>query len=57
MTHTFREFKKHKGDIETRSKGSLTSGEQGPATSFALNRLQEREDFLSLQRKLFIKGK
>ena len=56
MTHTFREFKKHKGDIETRSKGSLTSGEQGPATSFALNRLQDRGRFFVSPAEIIYKG-
>ena len=56
MTHRFREFKKHKGDIETRTKGSLTSGEQGPATSFALNRLQDRGRFFVSPTEVIYKG-
>jgi GTP-binding protein len=56
MTHRFREFKKHKGGIETRTKGSLTSGEQGPATAFALNRLQDRGRFFVAPTEFIYKG-
>ena len=56
MTHRFREFKKYKGGIETRTKGSLTSGEQGPATSFALNRLQDRGRFFVAPTEVIYKG-
>jgi len=56
MTHRFTEFKKHKGNIETRTKGSLTSGEQGPATSFALNRLQDRGRFFVSPTDIIYKG-
>jgi len=56
MTHRFREFKKHKGEIGTRTKGSLTSGEQGPATSFALNRLQDRGRFFVSPAEIIYKG-
>jgi len=45
MTHRFREFVAHKGDIPTRLKGSLISMEQGSATPFALNKLQDRGRF------------
>ena len=56
MTHRFKEFKAHKGSIETRTKGSLTSGEQGPATSFALNRLQDRGRFFVSPTEIIYKG-
>ena len=56
MTHRFREFKKHKGHLETRTKGSLTSGEQGTATSFALNRLQDRGRFFVAATDVIYKG-
>ena len=56
MTHRFREFKPHKGDILTRTKGSLTSSEQGPATSFALNRLQDRGRFFVDPTEIIYKG-
>ena len=56
MTHRFREFKKHKGGIQTRTKGSLTSGEQGPATAFALNRLQDRGRFFVAPTEIIYKG-
>ena len=56
MTHRFREFKKYKGNILTRTKGSLTSGEQGPATAFALNRLQDRGRFFVAPTEIIYKG-
>ena len=56
MTHRFKEFKAHKGIIETRTKGSLTSGEQGPATAFALNRLQDRGRFFVSPSDIIYKG-
>ena len=45
MTHRFREFGPHKGDMQERMKGSLISMEAGPSTAFALNRLQDRGRF------------
>jgi GTP-binding protein len=45
MTHRFREFAPHKGDMQERMKGSLISMEAGPSTAFALNRLQDRGRF------------
>lgn len=45
MTHRFREFAPHKGDIQSRSKGSLISMEQGQALPYALDRLQDRGRF------------
>lgn len=45
MTHRFREYAPYKGEIPERSKGSLISMEAGPATPFALNRLQDRGKF------------
>jgi len=56
MTHRFKEFKKHIGEIETRTKGSLTSSEQGPATAFALNRLQDRGRFFVSSSDIIYKG-
>ena len=56
MTHRFREFKPHKGEILTRTKGSLTSSEQGPATAFALNRLQDRGRFFVDPTEIIYKG-
>ncbi len=56
MTHRFREFKRYKGEIPTRIKGSLTSSEQGPATSFALNRLQDRGRFFVDATDIIYKG-
>ncbi len=45
MNHRFKAFEPHKGEIETRNKGSLVSMEQGQALAFALNRLQDRGKF------------
>lgn len=45
MTHRFREYNPHKGEIPSRTKGSLISMEEGVATPFALNRLQDRGRF------------
>ena len=56
MTHRFREFKALKGNIPSRLKGSLISSEQGPATSFALNRLQDRGRFFVGPADVIYKG-
>ena len=56
MTHRFKEFKIHVGEIETRTKGSLTSSEEGPATAFALNRLQDRGRFFVSSSDVVYKG-
>ena len=56
MTHRFKEFKIHVGEIETRIKGSLTSSEEGPATAFALNRLQDRGRFFVSSSDVIYKG-
>jgi len=56
MTHRFKGFKKYIGEIETRTKGSLTSSEQGPATAFALNRLQDRGRFFVSSGDIIYKG-
>jgi GTP-binding protein len=45
MTHRFREYAPYKGDIQGRTKGSLISKDAGPATAFAINRLQDRGRF------------
>ncbi|MFT7611488.1 MAG: GTP-binding protein [Parvicellaceae bacterium] len=45
MTHRFREYAPHKGDIPERLKGSMISMEAGSCTAFALNRLQDRGRF------------
>lgn len=45
MTHRFRAFEPHKGDIPSRNKGSLISMETGMTTGFALDRLQDRGKF------------
>lgn len=56
MTHRFREFGPIKGDIPSRLKGSLISSEQGPATGFALNRLQDRGRFFVAPSDVIYKG-
>jgi GTP-binding protein len=56
MTHRFREFKAFKGNIPSRLKGSLISSEQGPATPFALNRLQDRGRFFVGPADIIYKG-
>jgi len=56
MTHRFREFKPLKGHIPSRLKGSLISSEQGPATPFALNRLQDRGRFFVGPADIIYKG-
>ena len=56
MTHRFREFGPIKGDIPSRLKGSLISSEQGPATGFALNRLQDRGRFFVAPTDVIYKG-
>ena len=56
MTHRFREFLPYKGEIPSRLKGSLISSEQGPATGFALNRLQDRGKFFVSPNDIIYKG-
>ena len=45
MTHRFIEYAPFKGDVPARLKGSLVSMEQGAATAFAIDRLQDRGKF------------
>lgn len=45
MTHRFKGYEPHKGDISDRNKGSLVSMEQGQALAFAIDRLQDRGKF------------
>ncbi|MEE9438848.1 MAG: translational GTPase TypA [Saprospiraceae bacterium] len=45
MTHRFKEYAPFKGEIPARLKGSLVSMEQGAATAFAIDRLQDRGKF------------
>ena len=56
MTHRFKEFKKHIGNIDSRNKGSLISSDQGAVTSFALNRLQDRGRFFVSSTEIIYKG-
>ncbi len=45
MTHRFKEFQPHKGEIPGRSNGSLISMENGTAIPYSINNLQERGRF------------
>ncbi|MCH2082016.1 MAG: translational GTPase TypA [Saprospiraceae bacterium] len=45
MTHRFKEFQPHKGDIPGRINGSLISMEKGKAIPYSINNLQERGKF------------
>ncbi len=56
MTHVFKEFAPFKGDIPGRMKGSLISTEMGPATAFAINRLQDRGKFFVGPQDVIYKG-
>ena len=56
MTHRFREFMPFKGEITSKIKGALISMEQGPATGFAINRLQDRGRFFVAPAEVIYKG-
>jgi GTP-binding protein len=45
MTHRFREYGEHKGEMPARLKGSLVSMEQGQVLAHAVDRLQDRGRF------------
>jgi len=56
MTHRFREYMPVIGDLPARLKGALTSMEQGSATAFALNKLQDRGRFFVEPGDVIYKG-
>jgi GTP-binding protein len=56
MTHRFREFLPYKGEIMSKLKGALISMEQGAATGFAINRLQDRGRFFVEPTDIIYKG-
>mgnify|MGYP006136383071 FL=1 len=56
MTHRFREFLPYKGEIVSKFKGALISMEQGAATGFAINRLQDRGRFFIAPTDIIYKG-
>ena len=56
MTHRFREFAPYKGDIPSRSKGSLISMEQGSGTAFSLDKLQDRGSYFIEPGDVIYKG-
>ena len=45
MSHTFKFYGPHKGEITTRTRGSLISKETGRATAYAIAPLQDRASF------------
>ncbi len=45
MTHRFESYEPYKGDIPGRLNGSLVSMEQGPATGYSIDKLQDRGVF------------
>lgn len=45
MTHRFKEFQPHKGEIPGRTNGSLISMETGTAIPYSINNLQDRGKF------------
>ncbi len=45
MTHRFSEYAPFAGEIPSRTKGSIVSGQEGQALAFALDRLQDRGKF------------
>ncbi len=51
MTHRFREYLPVIPEMPPRLKGALVSIEQGPATGFALNKLQDRGRFFCSSRR------
>lgn len=45
MTHRFKDYEEFKGEIPSRTKGSIVSGMEGQALAYALDRLQDRGRF------------
>lgn len=45
MAHRFKGFEPYKGEIETRTNGSIIAMEGGTAYAYALNKLQDRGRF------------
>src|SRR3990172_4536469 len=45
MSHVFRRYGPHRGEIVTRTRGSLVSKETGRATAYAIAPLQDRASF------------
>ena len=45
MTHRFKNYAQHKGELPTRKNGSLVSMENGQVSAYALDKLQDRVDF------------
>jgi GTP-binding protein len=45
MTHRFKDYQPYKGDIPERVSGSLIAMENGPATAYSIDKLQDRGIF------------
>lgn len=45
MNHRFKSYEPYKGPIPERTSGSIISGETGPATAYAIDKLQDRGKF------------
>ena len=56
MNHQFKEFLPFKQGIAPKAKGALVSMEQGPATGFSINKLQERGKFFVAPGDVIYKG-
>ncbi len=54
MSHLFKEYAPHKGDIPTRGNGVLVSMENGISTGYALEMIQERGRlFIGVQQEIY----
>jgi GTP-binding protein len=55
MSHLFKEYGPHKGEIPTRNNGVLVSMETGISTAYALNNIQERGRlFIGPQEEIYV---
>ncbi|MBX9852114.1 MAG: translational GTPase TypA [Cytophagaceae bacterium] len=45
MNHRFKSYEPYKGHIPERTSGSIISGETGPSTAYAIDKLQDRGKF------------
>lgn len=55
MSHLFKEYGPHKGEIPTRNNGVLVSMEAGISTAYALNNIQERGRlFIGPQEEIYV---
>ena len=56
ISHRFKEFQEHKGDIPQRINGSLISMENGNAIPYSLNNLQDRGKFFVMPNQEIYEG-